>query len=215
MSREDCVRAYISANQLARAVRLRIRAAEVRSCPGLQSSTSRRSETDLKLSRGGLEPTMLTRRTLLAGLIASLVMGMFQMLYEAVAGAGFWSPPTLIAATLVRDLQANAIPVVFQPVAVVLGLIGHMMNSVVLGIVFGALIAPRVEGRNAVVMAGAIYGLGVFMVMRLAVVPLLDPAFERLSAPAFAVAHLMWGAIIGLVLSWNTGREVALAQAHV
>ena len=31
-------------------------------------------------------PTMLTRRVLLAGLAANLVMGMFETLYEAVAG---------------------------------------------------------------------------------------------------------------------------------
>jgi len=53
---------------------------------------------------------MLTRRVLLAGLAASLVMGMFEMLYEAVAGAGFWSPVTFIAATILRNLQGIATP---------------------------------------------------------------------------------------------------------
>ena len=96
---------------------------------------------------------MFTRRAVVAGLLASLAMGMFQMLYEAVAGAGLWSPPTLIAATIIRDLQTAPIPVAFQPLAVVLGLMGHMMNSMILGLLFALLIAPRI-GEDVLVSVG-------------------------------------------------------------
>ncbi len=57
---------------------------------------------------------MLTRRVLLAGLAASLVMGMFEMLYEAVAGAGFWSPVTFIAASLLKLETFKASPSPFH-----------------------------------------------------------------------------------------------------
>jgi hypothetical protein len=157
---------------------------------------------------------MFTRRAVVAGLLASLAMGMFQMLYEAVAGAGLWSPPTLIAATIIRDLQAAAIPVAFQPLAVVLGLIGHMMNSMILGLLFALLIAPRIGSRGWLVIGGAVYGLGIFVIMRFAVVPFLDPVLLSLNIPAFAMAHLMWGAIVGLVLGWQTRRATVLQQAH-
>src|SRR5260370_37801376 len=101
---------------------------------------------------------MLTRRVLLAGLAASLVMGMFEMLYEAIAGAGFWSPVIFIAATILRNLQGIATPVSLQPVPVLLGLMGHMMNSVILGTVFASLIAPRLRARNSLLVAGADFG---------------------------------------------------------
>jgi hypothetical protein len=157
---------------------------------------------------------MFTRRAVVAGLLASLAMGMFQMLYEAVAGAGLWSPPTLIAATIIRDLQTAPIPVAFQPLAVVLGLMGHMMNSVILGLLFALIFAPRMSNRSALVIGGAVYGLGVFVIMRFAVVPFLDPVLLSLNTPAFAMAHLMWGAIIGLVLGWQTRGATVLQQAH-
>ncbi len=41
---------------------------------------------------------MSVQRVLLAGVIASLVIGMLEMLYEAIAGVGFWSPVVFIAA---------------------------------------------------------------------------------------------------------------------
>jgi hypothetical protein len=157
---------------------------------------------------------MLTRRIVLAGLVASLVMGMFQMVYEAIAGAGLWAPPTLIAATLIRSLQATTLPIGFQPLPVVLGLMGHMMNSIILGALFVLFIAPRLTSRGALATAGAMYGLAIFVIMRLIVVPLVDPALSTVSWPAFAMAHVMWGVAIGLVLGWRSRTDTVLAPAH-
>ncbi len=139
---------------------------------------------------------------------------MLQMVYEDIAGAGLRSPPILVAATLLRDLQTTAIPAAFLPVAVVLGLMGHMMYSVILGAVFGAFVAPRIANRGTLAAAATIYGLAVFVLMRLVVVPVVDPALAILSWPAFAVAHLMWGATIGLVLGWQPRRAAELVHAH-
>jgi uncharacterized membrane protein YagU involved in acid resistance len=157
---------------------------------------------------------MSIRRILVAGLLASVAMGMFQMLFEAVAGTGLWSPPTFIAATLLRDLQTSTVPVAFAPVAVVLGLMGHMMNSVVLGGLFAVGIAPRLASRNLLLVGGAIYGLAVFVVMRLVIVPLVDPVFMTLNAPAFAFAHVMWGAVLGVALGWRFQTAPSLQPAR-
>ncbi len=154
---------------------------------------------------------MLTRRVLLAGLAASLVMGMFEMLYEAVAGAGFWSPVTLIAATILRNLQGIATPVSLQPVPVLLGLMGHMMNSVILGVVFALLIAPRLRARNALLTAGVVYGAAIFVVMWFAIVPLVDPVMLKLNGLAFGIAHVMWGAVLGAALAW---QEHGASELH-
>ncbi len=144
---------------------------------------------------------MNARRTILAGLIASIIMGMIEMIYEAVAGDGFWSPVTYIGATVLRGLQSLQPPVGFRFWGVVLGLAGHMMNSVLLTWVFTAVIARRVASRGTLVITGAIYGLVVFFVMWYLVVPAVDPVMLNLNATVFALAHLVWGAMLGVLLS--------------
>lgn len=143
---------------------------------------------------------MNVRRTILAGLIASIVMGMIEMFYEAVAGDGFWSPVIYIGATVLRGLQSLQPPVGFHFWAVVLGLAGHMMNSVILTWVFATVIARRLASRGSLVISGAIYGLVVFFVMWYLIVPVVDPVMLNLNAAAFALAHLVWGAALGVFL---------------
>ncbi|MBI4214015.1 MAG: hypothetical protein HY534_06880 [Chloroflexi bacterium] len=160
---------------------------------------------------------MNLKRTIVAGLIASMVMGMLAMGYEAVAGAGFWSPVVFIAATVLRDLQTVAAPVPFLGLPVVLGLMGHMMNSVILAIAFAAILGTRVRGTGQRIVAGGIYGITVFAVMWAVVLPLVDPAMLRLNPAAFAVAHLMWGGVLGLGVSWGqetANTETGLSPAH-
>ncbi len=146
---------------------------------------------------------MSSWRILVAGLIASAVMGMVQMVYEAVAGAGLWSPVVFIAATLMRDLQTAPTPVPFQFVPVILGLMGHMMNSAILGFIFAWLASSRVRGLAQLIGWGMVYGVVVFVVMWFAVVPLVDPVMLHLNGVAFFIAHLMWGAALGLGLGWG------------
>lgn len=159
---------------------------------------------------------MNTVRVVVAGLVASIVMGMVQMLYEAVAGAGLWSPVVYITATIFRDLQSVARPVPFLFLPVFLGLMGHMMNSVILGAAFAALVGRRVQGPVPLAVAGMVSGLVVFLAMWLAVLPVIDPVMLRLNGVIFALAHLMWGGTLGLVLGWDLrteGRPI-LRPAH-
>lgn len=155
---------------------------------------------------------MIHKRVVLAGLSASIVMGMITMVIEAVAGAGFWSPVVFIAAAVLRDLQQvpTPVPLLLGPVA--LGLMAHMMNSVILGGVFASVTGTRLRGSGAGAMAGAVYGLVVFAVMWFVVAPVLDPAMLRLNGVGFAFAHLMWGGALGLALTWET--TTAVAQPH-
>ncbi len=147
-------------------------------------------------------PSNRTLRLLGAGLIASLVMGMWEMMAEALLphGAGFWSAPTYIAATVFRGLQSVARPVPFDPMAVVAGLMGHMMNSVILGLVFGFGIAPRLKSIGSRIMAGMVFGGVIYAVMAFAVAPFVDPAMGNLNAMAFLLGHLMWGGALGALI---------------
>src|SRR5258707_3180399 len=68
---------------------------------------------------------MFIQRVLQAGVIASLILGMLEVLYGALTGIGFWSPVVFIAATIVRSLKSVGTPVEFQPLVVLLGLMGR------------------------------------------------------------------------------------------
>ncbi len=147
---------------------------------------------------------MSISRVVVAGLIASIVMGMVEMLYEAIGGAGFWSPVVFIGATVLRDLQSVSVPVPFMAIPVVLGLMGHMMNSVVLGLVFRAIFSGLRASREALIGVGVVYALVVFAVMWYLVVPAIDPVMLKLNGTVFAIAHMMWGAVLGLVISTSS-----------
>ncbi|OLC31070.1 MAG: hypothetical protein AUH31_03380 [Armatimonadetes bacterium 13_1_40CM_64_14] len=147
------------------------------------------------------------RRVLVGGIVASFVMGIIEMISEAVAGSGFWAPMVYMGATVLRGLQAVQAPVAFTFWGVVLGLMGHMMNSIILSFIFLALFARGSQARGTLITSGAAYGLAVFVMWYL-VVPAIDPVLRQLNAPVFAVAHIMWGAALGLLAS--AGAEPAL-----
>ncbi len=143
----------------------------------------------------------LSRKLLIAGLIASMVMAMWEMVVEAIipGGAGFWAAPVMIAATVLRDLQNVATPVPFSLIGVVVGMMGHMMNSVILAIVFAFWIAPRIPSLVGQIIAGMMYGIVIYVVMWYAVLPVIDPVMLRLNAVVFLIAHVMWGGALGWI----------------
>ncbi len=140
------------------------------------------------------------RRIVVSGIVASLVLAMWEMIVEAFLadGAGFFGPPIAIGAALVRDLQGSSNPIPFDGVALGLGLMGHMMNSIILAAVFGLIVSRLTPSRGGTIILGMGWGIAVFAVMWFVVVPAIDPLMLNLNAAAFFVAHLMWGAALGV-----------------
>lgn len=155
---------------------------------------------------------MNTRAILIGGVAASLVIAMWEMIVEAIlpAGAGIFGPPIAIGATIVRDLQGSANPIPFDPVALILGLAGHMMNSVILAAIFGLAVGRRSLGTGALAIAGMVWGAVVFAAMWFVVVPVVDPLVLNLNGATFFAGHLMWGAALGVL--W--ARFGARARAY-
>lgn len=187
---------------------------ESRSPASRQSLSSGRNEAAWGLHNSGADAqfgkrcrAVNTRRAIVAGLVASLVMGMVEMIYEALAGGGFWSPVVYIGATVLRGLQAVRPPVAFDFWGVILGLMGHMMNSVILGSVFVALFRGA-QTRGAQVTWGAFYGLVIFFIMWYGVVPVVDPVLRQLNTSAFAIAHIMWGGALGLLVPRTVAADL-------
>ena len=141
------------------------------------------------------------RRILIAGIGASLVIAMWEMIVEAVipGGAGFFGTPVAIGATIVRDLQGSANPIPFNVVALILGLMGHMMNSVILAVIFALIVTRLAPSAAGTIGLGMAWGVAVFAMMWFVVAPAINPLLLNLNAAVFLVGHLMWGAALGFI----------------
>ena len=143
-------------------------------------------------------------KLLVAGVIASLVMAMWEMIVEAIlpTGAGFWAAPVMIAAAVLRDLQDVAIPVPFTLVGVVVGMIGHMMNSIIFAIIFALWIVPRIPSLVGQIVAGMVYGLVIFVVMSIfTLIGYLGMTGAFVMAPVGVVAPFEYTVMIFAVIS--------------
>jgi len=130
---------------------------------------------------------MYVRPILIGGVVASLVVAMWEMVVEALIpnGAGFFGPPIAIGATLIRDLQGASNPIPFDLAALVLGLMGHMMNSVILAVIFGIVVRRLGLTNGRLVAAGMAWGALVFAGMWFVIVPVIDPLLLNINGLAF------------------------------
>jgi uncharacterized membrane protein YagU involved in acid resistance len=100
---------------------------------------------------------------------------------------------------VLRDLQTIAAPPSFGLVALLVGLMGHMLNAIVFGLVFSLLLAPRFRSLAGQTIAGAVYGVALYLLMWIVIGPLIDPVILRLNGLSFLVAHLLYGIALGAV----------------
>lgn len=136
------------------------------------------------------------------GLIGGVLMGMTSMLLFWIRDLGFWYPLRLIA-TLVRWPDA-ATERGFEMGPVVVGLIIHMMLSVIFGVGIAA-IASRVSWP--VVALAILLSLVIWVMMDFLLQPVIADTFDdRFPAWIFGVGHLMYGLGLGGYLSARSDR---------
>src|SRR6266511_4097162 len=130
------------------------------------------------------------------GLVAGVAMAMVMMVLGAFDQGSFAAPSAIWAFW--------AGPTAYTPHAlsasVVLGAMGHMMNSAVLGVAF-AFVAARVlrpEGAAASILAGTTFALVVLAVMFKAVLP-LSPNGSIVIASAALWIWILGHAAFGMV----------------
>ncbi len=150
----------------------------------------------------------------IGGLIAGMAHGMWTMVVEAIlhAGeglfAGLFSPVIYIAATVLGGFaNPNFYPAGRLPpldlISIVLGLMGHMMNSVIFALIFFAFIAGAAKTNPARLIAGLIYGIVIFAVMWFVALPIVDPVMLRVNFLGFLAGHMMYGIGLGLAANWR------------
>jgi hypothetical protein len=146
-------------------------------------------------------------RWILPGLIAGLVLAMWAMAVGLFT-SNLWAPPQGIAQSIGIGTPGHA----FQLVPFVAGLMGHMMNSVILGIVFIAIArALHLRGVTSVI-GGMVYGLIVYGAMFWVLLRgfLASTSASFLSANpewSWVAAHLMFGVVLGALVAYGPLRD--------
>jgi len=159
--------------------------------------------------RSSLQRTINVRNVLIA-LVAGLGFAMTEMIVEAIWGRGLWSPLRFIASVLTPGRNADPS---FAAGPVLVGAVGHMIDSVVFGLIFLGVAGRFLHGAAALALAGAGYGVILFLGAWFVVLPIVDPAMMLLNAPAFLAGHVMFGLLLGLG-SWLV-QERAPDTVHV
>ncbi len=172
-----------------------------------------------------LEGLSTGKKVILVGAIGGMVAGMMMALVEMVYGwlsdvHTFWDAPMAIWSWVAGIEHFGEPSNHVGPI--VLGLGGHMMNSVLIGIGFAALVtAIRPRDNLTPIVVGIAYGLGAWVVMRYVILPLNsgeDDLFTKdLVSPQWVwwLAHAVLGMTAGLVYDVARWAGVVRPRAAV
>ena len=95
----------------------------------------------------------------LPGLVAGIVFAMFAMVVGIFTSA-LWAPPQGITQAIGIGPDGHD----FHAVPFILGLMGHMMNSIILGAIFVAVVRAARPSPVVTAIGGVVYGLVVYAV---------------------------------------------------
>lgn len=161
----------------------------------------------------------MTKRAMLVGAAGGMAAGMMMAAVEMIYGWASsthtaWDAPMGIWAYIAGlnhfGQPANHI----GPIA--LGLGGHMMNAMIIGIVFVALMR-RLRNPAGALMFGTAYGVGLWALMRYVLLPLYTPNDRLFTTSMISpqwvwwVAHVALGMTAGLVYLLFGRRQLAAA----
>jgi hypothetical protein len=154
----------------------------------------------------------------LGGVLAGMVMALTEMLYGWASSAHtVWDAPMAIWAW-VGGLDQFGRPADHIG-AIVLGLDGHLVNSMIAGVVFVALLrAARLRNALVAVVLGVAYGLVLWVIMRYGILPLRASTkvlfTTSMVSPQWVwwLAHGLFGVTLGTVyVAVRRGRRRPLA----
>ena len=144
------------------------------------------------------------------GLLGGMMFAMFAMIV-AIFTSTFWAPPQGIAQAIGIGPDGHD----FHVVPFLLGLLGHMMNSVILGAIFLAIVRARRPASAITVVGGMVYGLVVYAVMYWVLLRHLLSLWAAQGVTSFltsnpewswVVGHLIFGMVLGLLVAYGLLR---------
>lgn len=158
-------------------------------------------------------PARITVAGAIGGMVGGVMYAMVVMLYGwASPGHRFWDPPMAIWA-YVGGLSHYGDPA-NHVWPILLGIGGHMMNSMIVGVVIvGILAMLRLRGLTAPTIAAAALGVAVWPLMRYVLLPLNTPEDRLFTtgivSPQWAwwIGHVALGMGIGMVYALAARRR--------
>src|ERR1041384_7621039 len=122
------------------------------------------------------------RTGIIGGLLGGAAMALVGVLYGFISGIGPWLPINLVAATVLRQMQSQSIETLkqFDPVALIVGLVIHILMSIGLCLLF-AFILPTLPGRP--LYWGPVIGPLLWVAATVAALPIINPIMA---------AHVEW-----------------------
>jgi len=145
-----------------------------------------------------------------AGVVAGVVLAMFDMVMAAIQGDGFFTPLRMIGAIVLgEDALMTSYSLVGAGIA---GLLVHMVMSAIFGAVFGAIVAfvPAIREHNLLLVGAATaYGFMLWIVNFYVIAPSAFEWFGMADSTVQFVAHtFFFGTALGLLmLARATARQ--------
>ena len=151
------------------------------------------------------------RAAVIGGVLGGVMMAVWLMFILWLIGTGFWTLLNLITNTVWRAAPLGS---TFSLSAVIIGLIVHVLMS----LLFGSLIAMaawRLPGsRSLIVAGGALFGPILWLVMQYGIWRAVDPAAAQVITPwVFSVAHLIFGVLAASTAAIVTSDEKTAPSA--
>ncbi len=162
----------------------------------------------------GTQNIHLTSREVMLGAIAGLgagfTMGIVAIIVAISSGFGPWAPFNDVAGALFPGVLATGGGV--NAATILVGILIHFTISVLLGMLFTALYSGVLKltfNFGVPITMGLAYSWIIWMVVRFAVLPWLGSGVYE--APAFIIAHGVFGVTLGFLYPMLRNRPVAMA----
>jgi hypothetical protein len=150
----------------------------------------------------GVQASPLLRAGAIAGVVAGIIFAMFEMVMAAIMGDGFFMPLRMIGAIILGEDAMMASYSLVTAAAV--GLVVHMMLSVIYGVLFGAIVGfvPALhEGSSRLIALATLFGFALWLVNFYIIAPIAFEWFGMADSMIQFVAHtFFFGTALGLTL---------------
>ncbi len=165
--------------------------------------------------------TRFTTSVALAGALAGLVAGVCGLIVEMLYGLfsdtrSFWDAPMAMWAWVAGTQHYVRNDPYTHPWSVIMGIVGFLVLTAILGIVFAGLTTlAGTPGDGVTLIAGIVYALVVWAIVRYAIVP-LNSGEDRLITTSAVSSQWFWWlswAVLGLVLGASYDAERMLEPA--
>jgi hypothetical protein len=142
-------------------------------------------------------PASFLARALLAGSLAAALDIVYAFLWLAPARTPVWVLQSVASGWLGKEAFAGGAP------AAALGLASHFGICIVAAGIFGAVASKVAMLRSRWVLCGALFGVGVYLVMNFVVLPLSAFPFKlSYPLPVLAQGFVSHAILVGIPVAW-------------